>query len=126
MDKEVIIAALSSTGVALILRQLVGHWLLRGKVRIDQATEIRKELREEIAQKKTEISDLKSQHQVALERLSNRLAVLEAELEKAEDGRANIQIQFDTYRLDVYRAMLEGGASTALVQAVVSIPQGRQ
>lgn len=110
MDASTIQAVITALGAGLILREIVKFLLSRGKVKVDQAYQIREELREEINRKNREI-----------ETLDKRIDVLEAELEKAEDGRAEAQLKFKTYKLQVYEVLLEAGVDKQLLTAVLAI-----
>lgn len=110
MDPSTIVAILSALGAGLILRRVVDHLLNRGKVRVDQAYQIREELRSEITRKNNEI-----------ETLDKRIDMLEAELEKAEHERAEAQLKFKNYKLQVYEALLEAGVDKPILTAVLAI-----
>jgi chromosome segregation ATPase len=111
MDKGTIVSLISALGLGLILRQVVSWILNRGKVAVDQAWQIREEIREQIKHKNAE-----------LKTLADRIDVLEAELEKARDERAAVHLRFSTYKLDVYRSLNAAGAPKELLDAVIAIP----
>lgn len=110
MDPGTIGALASALGLGLILRQIVGWLLNRGKVKVDQAYQIREELRDEIKRKNKEIDTL-----------DKRIDVLEVELEKAEADRSTIQVAFGKYKLDVYRALMDAGVDRELLNTVLEI-----
>jgi chromosome segregation ATPase len=110
MDPGTISAVLTALGAGLILRQVVTFLLGRGKVRVDQAYQIREELRDEITRKNREIDTL-----------DRRIDALEVELEKAEQGRANTELKYRTYKLDVYRTLLEAGVDRQILNTVLAI-----
>ena len=110
MDPGTITAVLSALGAGLVLRQVVTYLLNRGKVRVDQAYQIREELRSEIERKNREIDTL-----------DRRIDALEAELEKSEAERNAVAVKFGTYKLDVYRLLMESGVDRELLNAVLAI-----
>ena len=112
MDQSTIVAVLTALGSGLILQTIVRHLLSRGKVRVDQAYQIREELRSEIGRKNKEIDTL-----------DKRIDVLESELEKAERDRAAIRERLARYKLDVYQALVEAGVDRSLLTAVLAIQE---
>lgn len=117
MDPGTITAVLSALGAGLILRQVVTYILSRGKVKVDQAYQIREELREEIKRKNKEIDTADKR----IDTLDKRIDALEIELEKAEDARVSAELKFKTYKLDVYRALLEAGVDRQILNTVLAI-----
>lgn len=111
MDPGTITAVLSALGAGLILRQVVTFLLGRGKVRVDQAYQIREELRAEIVRKNAEI-----------ETLDRRVDSLETELEKSEQDRTLLQLKLGKYKLDVYRALMDAGVDRELLNTILTIP----
>lgn len=94
-----VIAIISTLGGAAVLKLIVTHLLSRGRVKVDEATSIRKELRSEIDRKNEEIKALTA-----------RVVTLEADLEKAK-----------VYRLSVYQTLINAGADRDLLNAVLAI-----
>lgn len=95
-----IITALGTLGV----RQIISWYLNRGKVKVDEATAIRLELRSEIERKDKTISA----HE---QRISN--------MEESHDARerefSKREYEFRLYKVEVYRTLIENGASPELL-----------
>jgi polyhydroxyalkanoate synthesis regulator phasin len=100
------IAAVAS----LTVRQVVAHLLGRGKLRNDEATIIRAELRAEIARKDKSIDSLEQ-----------RVATLEEELDKVEHERNALDVAMSKYKVDVYRTLVEAGVNRELLNAVLAL-----
>lgn len=107
---ELISLALGSGTLGYILKRIVDHLLGRGKVRADEAAEIRKELRAEITRKNEDI-----------EAMEQRITALEAELDKAERERNLLDLQFNRYKLDVYRTLVDAGVARDLLNTVLAL-----
>lgn len=112
MDPGTIVAILSALGAGLILRRIVDHVLNRGKVQVDQAYQIREELRAEISRKDR-----------AIDNLDKRVDELEAELAKSEQDRTATRERLIHYQLDVYRTLVDAGVDRALLNAVLAIQE---
>jgi len=112
MDPSTIVAVLTALGSGLILQTVVRHLLSRGKVRVDQAYQIREELRAEIGRKNKEI-----------ETLDKRIDDLEAELVKSEQDRTATRDRLSRYQLDVYRTLVNAGVDRELLNAVLAIQE---
>jgi polyhydroxyalkanoate synthesis regulator phasin len=110
MDAGTIVAVLSALGAGLTLRRVVDHLLSRGKVQIDQAWQIREELRREIERKNKEIKAL-----------DKRIGALESERDTVAAERDAVQLRLYTYKLDVYRVLVDGGVDQHLLNAFLAI-----
>jgi polyhydroxyalkanoate synthesis regulator phasin len=107
------IISIAATGAAVLgytVRRIVDHLLGRGRLRIDEATKIRAELRADIDRK-----------DLAIRGLEQRVDALEEELDKVERERNALDVQFAKYRLDVYRVLVEAGADRDLLNKVLAI-----
>lgn len=108
------------TAVAAILATLgarqviVWFFINRGKIKVDEATAIRVELRGEIQTKKQEIADLKKE----MGQLAHRMTKVEDERDKIEQEFNQQTLAFRMYRLDVYRTLVEHGADRAVLDSV--------
>lgn len=112
MESGGLITAAISIAAALTwtVRQVVIHFLNRGKLRVDEATTIRTELRSEIARKDRTI-----------DALDRRVATLEEELDKAEHERNALDVTLSKYKVDVYRLLVEAGVDRELLNAVLGL-----
>lgn len=98
MDLTAIIA-----GIVLLIGNVIQWFLNRGKVKSDVATAIRDELRKD------------------MENLRIRLTIVEEKLDQTEADRDRIQNEFDRYKLDVYRALIERGCAKECIEGVLTI-----
>jgi polyhydroxyalkanoate synthesis regulator phasin len=114
------IVATSATVLGAIVTKLIDHWLSRGKLRDDEATKIRAELRAERDRKDTQIAELEVRKDAKIDALEKRIDVLEDQLEKAEQRI----LEQERSKLAVYRTLVEYGASKDLVNAVLAIQEG--
>lgn len=110
---ELVSVIAGALGLGAILPRVVTHWLSRGKVQFNEAFQIREEMRVWNENKNKDI-----------ERLKDRITVLEAELDKAEQDRTAIRERFGRFQLDVYRTMVDANAPRQLIDAVLEIQKG--
>lgn len=125
MDPAAVISftAAGSGAAGYILKKVVDHLLGRGKLRVDEATKIRAELRGDLERKDKEIDALEQRKDKAIAALERRVASLEEELEKTERERNALDIGIAKYRLDVYRTLVDAGADRNLINAVLAIQE---
>jgi polyhydroxyalkanoate synthesis regulator phasin len=118
----VVTLASSGGGIATYAaKKVLDHLAGRGKLKVDEATQIRIELRGEIERKDREISALEQRKDKEIAGLAHRVASLEEDLEKAEDERDARVMELERYKLDVYRTLVEAGANKDLIDAVLAI-----
>jgi predicted nuclease with TOPRIM domain len=101
VDPQIPIWSAVAAGLGTLgVRQFITWLLNRGKVRTDEATAIRIELRAEIQRKDDELG-----------RLRERIQRIEDERDKIENEYHSQQLKFRLYKVDVYRTLIENGAS---------------
>lgn len=125
MDPSGVISltATGSVAAGYILKRIVDHLLGRGRLRADEATKIRTELREDIKRKDREIEALEQRKDKSIAALERRVASLEEELEKTERERNAIETALAKYKLDVYRTLVLAGADKDLLNSVLAIQE---
>lgn len=94
-----VITIISTLGGATVLKLIISHFLNRGKVEVEEAETIRKELRAEIDRKDMQI-----------QKLVDRIDALEADAQRAKG-----------YKLSVYQTLINAGAGRELLDAVLAI-----
>lgn len=113
MDPAAIISLTAAgSGVAgYILKRIVDHLLGRGKIRVDEASAIRAELRAEIERKNKWI-----------DALEQRIIAVESEQDKVERERNILDRQYAKYRVEVYRMLIESGVHQDLLARILALP----
>jgi predicted nuclease with TOPRIM domain len=102
------VLSLIITGLGTLgFREFIAWMVNRGKVRTDEATILRKELRDERDRKDIKIGELE-----------HRIERIELEKDKIEDEYRKFVANFRTYKLDVYRTLIENGVSRDLLDAI--------
>jgi polyhydroxyalkanoate synthesis regulator phasin len=105
-----IIAATGALGVQNIIT-----WLLnRGRIKIDDATTMRKELRDDLEQKKKDIAKLERR----ILTIEDAYEAREQEFIKKEREFDQALLRFRMYKVDSYRVLLEGGVSKAVLDQI--------
>lgn len=110
MDPGTVGAVLSALGAGVILQQVVKWLLNRGTVRIEQAYQIREELRKEITRKTEQLNEM-----------NRRVDLLEEELEKAVKERQAATLALERYKLAVYRELLDAGVDKRILTNVLTM-----
>lgn len=107
---SLIIGALTAFGI----REIITHFLNKGKMRTDEAATIRGELRTEIARRDKQITEQARR----IQELEDKLAALDSTKDKIEDEYAKASIAFRLYKVDVYRTLLEGGVAKDVLDKI--------
>ncbi len=113
VDPTLISAIAGGLGM-LGVKQFISWGLGRGKVKVDEATAIRIELRAEIVRKDKELAEFKAGSEIELTKLRKRVATIEDESDarereylKAEREFQQAELKFRLYKVDMYRTLME-------------------
>ena len=107
---SLIIGALTAFGI----REVITHFLNKGKMRTDEAATIRSELRTDLGRKDQQITEQARR----IQELEDKVAAIDAARDKIEDEYAKASIAFRLYKVDVYRTLLEGGVAKDVLDKI--------
>ena len=107
---SLIIGALTAFGI----REIITHFLNKGKMRTEEAATIRSELRTDIERRDKQIADQGRR----IQELEDKLSAMDSAKDKIEDEYAKASIAFRLYKVDVYRTLLEGGVSKEVLDKI--------
>lgn len=107
---SLVIAALGTLGV----RQLITWLLNRGKVKVDEATAIRMELRAEIVRKDAVIAT----HESRISRMEQSHEAREDEFNKKEAEFNQALLKFRMYKVEMYKTLIENGTPANVLEQV--------
>lgn len=98
---SLIIGALTAFGI----REIITHFLNKGKIRTDEATTIRAELRTDLDRKDLQIKEQKRR----IDELESKVSAIDDARDKIEAEYNQASIAFRLYKVEVYRTLLESG-----------------
>lgn len=105
-----VVTALGGAGVGATVLKLVEMWLTRDKDNTDVATKIRDELRGDMDKLRARIESLE-------EALKNK----DEEYDELETKHLEMKYEFQKYKLDVYRILIENHAPPELLEKVQAL-----
>jgi polyhydroxyalkanoate synthesis regulator phasin len=115
------VVATAAAVVGAIFTKIADHLLGKGKLRVDEAAQLRTELRGDINRKAAELKALEVRKDGRIAALEQRVSALEEDLDKTERERDALDRQYERYKLDVYRTLVTAGANKDLIDTVLAI-----